>query len=274
MSNPSEDVMLYHVDQQGVAVLQVNRPKARNALNWAAQERFAHLVDATASNRNVRVLIITGRGDRAFVSGGDLKELHRHPEREAGQRLNRVMSEALTRLMALPVPVIAAVNGDAFGGGCEIVAACDLRLAGAHARFGFAQVQNGLVTGWGGTEHLVHLIGQSRALELLLTGRIFDAEEARQLGLIQRIAAEGEDVLAAAHAWAAELVALPKEALAATKRLVYAGRRQSGTSLAELETELFVGLWETPDHLEALQAFAEKRPPVFNQDGSNEGDNA
>ena len=273
MGDRSENVILFHVDQQGVATLQVNRPQARNALNWTAQERFAQLVDAVAADRALRILIITGCGDRAFVSGGDLKELQGHPEREAGQRLNRVMSGALTRLRKLSIPVIAAVNGDAFGGGCEIVAACDLRLAGPRARFGFVQVRNGLVSGWGGTEHLVRLIGQSRALDLLLTGRMFDAEEARQLGLIQRITAEGEDVLSAAHEWAAELITLPKEALAATKRLVYAAGRYDGAELAVLETELFVRLWETPDHLEALNAFAEKRPPVFNQDGSKKSEN-
>jgi enoyl-CoA hydratase len=266
MSTPKSDVILYTVYDQGIAVLQVNRPQARNALNWAARERFAEVVEGVAMDNHVRALIITGSGNRAFVSGGDLKELHEHPEREAGERLNRVMSGALARLRQLPVPVIAAVNGDAFGGGCEIVAACDLRLSSPHARFSFAQVPNGLITGWGGTGFLVYLIGQSRALDLLLTARMFAAEEAQHMGFIQRIAAEGENVLAAARDWAAELVTLPKEALAATKRLVYAAGHLSAAEIAKMEAELFVGLWETSDHLEALQAFAEKRPPRFNQE--------
>lgn len=266
MSDPVSDVILYHVYDQGIAVLQVNRPGARNALNWAAQERFAEVIEAVVADNHVRALIITGSGDHAFVSGGDLKELQRHPEREAGERLNRVMSGVLAQLRQLPFPVIAAINGDAFGGGCEIVAACDLRLSSPYARFSFAQVPNGLVTGWGGTSLLVALIGQSSALDLLLTARLFTAAEAQQMGFIQRITAEGENVLDAARDWAAELVTLPKEALAATKRLVYAAGHLSAAELAKLEAELFVELWETPDHLEALQAFAEKRPPHFNQE--------
>jgi len=265
MSESVSDTIIYQVNNEGVAVLKVNRPHARNALNWAAQERFAEIVKAIVNDSFLRALIITGSGDRAFVSGGDLKELHQHPEREAGERLNRVMSNVLNQLRQLPIPVIAAVNGDAFGGGCEIVAACDLRLASARARFGFAQIKNALTTGWGGTSQLVRLIGQSRALELLLTGRIFDAEEAQQLGLIHRLIPETGDVLAAAHKWADEILLLPQETLAATKRLVYATGYLTDSEVAQLETALFVGLWDKQDHLEALQAFAEKRLPIFNQ---------
>jgi len=273
MKESTTDTILFHINDEGVAVLQVNRPHARNALNWAAQERFAEIVNAVAADVGVRVLIITGSGSKAFVSGGDLKQLHQHPEQEAGARLNRVMSDVLSQLMQLPIPVIAAVNGDATGGGCEIVAACDLRLAGARARFSFAQIKNALTTGWGGTGHLVRLIGQSRALELLLTGRIFDAEEARQLGLLQRIVPDDGDVLLAAHAWAAELVSLPREALAATKRLVYATGHLTDSEVGQLETALFVGLWDTNDHLEALKAFAGKRPPIFNQSKVQKAEN-
>ncbi len=266
MNKSDSEPILFQTNTQGVAVLQVNRPKARNALNWAAQDRFAELVEQAGNDRGLRVLIITGSGDRAFVSGGDLKELHHHLEKEAGERLNRVMSSALANLRKLPVPVIAAINGDAFGGGCEIMAACDLRVAAPEARFSFAQVRNGLITGWGGTAQLVRLVGQSRALDLLLTGRMFSAQDAERWGLIQRIAAEGENVLNAAMEWAAELIALPQDALAATKRLVQATATLSQVELAELESRLFVDLWQTANHLEALQAFSEKRRPRFNQD--------
>ena len=123
MGNAKEDIIQFHIDQQGIAVLQVNRPQARNALNWSAQQRFSDLVTAVAMDPMIRVLIITGSGNRAFVSGGDLKELIQHPERAAGERLNRVMSAALSDLTKLPIPVIVAINGDALGGGCEIVTA-------------------------------------------------------------------------------------------------------------------------------------------------------
>ncbi|MFQ5434580.1 MAG: enoyl-CoA hydratase/isomerase family protein [Anaerolineae bacterium] len=248
--------------QDKIAVLRVNRPAARNALNWAAQEGFAAAVEQVAGDTAVRLLIITGTGEKAFVAGGDLKELSRHPEPEAGARLNRVMGQALTRLTQLPIPVVAAVNGDAFGGGCEILTACDLRIAAPHARFSFAQAKNGLTTGWGGTSRLAPLLGLSRALELLLTSRLFDAAEAQAMGLIHRIAPD-EDVLAAALAWADDILQLPRQALADLKQLAYAAADQPGTAVNQLETALFTNLWTHPDHLEAMAAFVAKRPPNF-----------
>jgi enoyl-CoA hydratase/carnithine racemase len=247
----------------GVGVIQINRPAARNALNWTAQEQFAGVVAQAAHEPTLRALIITGAGDKAFAAGGDLKELEGQPEVATGERLNRVMSAALDQLTELPVPVLAAVNGDALGGGCEILTACDLRLAAAHARLGFVQVKVALTTGWGGTGRLVRLIGQSRATDLLLTGRIISAAEAQQIGLVHRIVSEGEDVLAAARAWAAELAVLPRQALASTKTLVHAAGRLSLPETYQLERRLFVELWPLPDHLEAMAAFAEKRTAVY-----------
>ncbi|MEJ2750513.1 MAG: enoyl-CoA hydratase/isomerase family protein, partial [Anaerolineae bacterium] len=213
--------IVYEIQNQ-TAILRVNRPEARNALNWAAQEAFAEVVTAVAQNPALRVLIITGTGSQAFVAGGDLKELNQKPDRAAGERLYRVMGEALNQLTRLPIPVIAAINGDAFGGGCEILTACDLRLAVPQARFSFAQAKVGLTTGWGGTARLVHLLGRSRALELLLTARLFDAQEAFRLGFVHRVLPPDEDSLTATLAWAAELAQLPAQALAASKALVMA----------------------------------------------------
>ncbi|MEZ4518634.1 MAG: enoyl-CoA hydratase/isomerase family protein [Chloroflexota bacterium] len=256
----------YHVNESGIGLLRVNRPHARNALDWAAQEAFATAVSEASQNESLRALIITGTGDKAFVSGADLKELAGHPDEAAGARLNRVMSKALSDLIDLPVPVIAAVNGDAIGGGCEILTACDLRLAAASARFAFRQVYNGLTTGWGGTGRLVELLGQSRAMEFLLTGRMFTAAEAQDLGLIHRLAPDNEDVVQVAMIWAGELTTLPRRALAATKALVHAASHLSLDETNQLETHLFVNLWPSADHLEAMNAFTEKRPPRFNQD--------
>jgi enoyl-CoA hydratase/carnithine racemase len=247
----------------GVGLLRVNRPEARNALNWAAQELFAQTVVAAASDQTLRALIITGTGS-TFVAGGDLKELAAEGGPAAGERLNRVMSSALARLRELPVPVIAAINGDAVGGGCEIITACDLRLAVASARLHFVQVRLGLTTGWGGAGRLVRLIGQSRALEILLTGRTVSAQEAYDIGLLHRLVPPHEDLVALASAWAAELSALPASALAAMKHLVYAATEGDLQATAARERDLFLRLWEQPDHLEAVTAFLEKRPPEFN----------
>ena len=259
----------FDVNSDGVALLRVNRPASRNALTWAAQEAFAEAVaaagrDAAGRDPAVRVLILTGTG-AAFVSGGDLKELAGHPEPAAGERLNRGMSAALAALTELPAPVIAAINGDAIGGGCEILTACDLRIAAAGARFAFRQVHNGLTTGWGGTARLVTLIGQSRAMELLLTGRVFDAEEAYRLGLVHRVVPPGVDVLDAAYSWAGELLQMPRQALAAGKALVHAAAHLSPADANRLEAQLFINLWPSADHIEAMAAFADKRPPQFNQ---------
>ncbi|MCB8979942.1 MAG: enoyl-CoA hydratase/isomerase family protein [Ardenticatenaceae bacterium] len=250
---------------EGIATLRVNRLEARNALNWTAQEAFAAAIEQVAVDTAVRVLIITGMSDKAFVSGGDLKELSEHPEREAAERLNRVMRDALVQLTRLPIPVIAAVNGDAFGGGCEILTACDLRVAASHARFCFAQVRNALCTGWGGTGRLVNLLGQARALDLLLTSRIFSAEEAQNMGFVQQVVEEGEELETAVSHLAQSLIKLPQHALAASKRLVYAASQSASEATNQLETTLFVDLWSQPDHLEALAAFRDKRSPVFGE---------
>lgn len=255
----------FDVSGNGTALLRVNRPEARNALTWVAQEGFAAAVAAAGRDESIRTLIITGTGE-AFVSGGDLKELARHPEPAAGERLNRVMSGALAALADLPFPVIAAVNGDAIGGGCEIVTACDLRLAAAGARFSFRQVQNGLTTGWGGAARLVRLIGQSRAMELLLTGRVFDSSEAQTLGLVHRVAQPGADALTEAQAWAETLANLPRRALAAMKLLAHAAAHLPADDADRLEAQLFINLWPSVDHIEAMEAFAAKRPPVFNRE--------
>ncbi|UCG23700.1 MAG: enoyl-CoA hydratase/isomerase family protein [Chloroflexota bacterium] len=259
MSNPVD----YKVDR-GVAVLMIDRPESMNALNWSAQVQFSAAVENAAVDPSLRVLIITASGDKAFVAGGDLKELADHPSEADAERLNRVMGAALDKLTQLPLPVICAVNGDAIGGGCEIVTACDLRLAAEHVRFRFAQVHLGLTTGWGGAARLVHLLGASQAMELLLTGRAIDAKEALKMGLVHRSVKRGE-VQTEALSWAEELRALPREALAALKRQIWQAANLSLPALYQLEKESFVGLWPSADHLEAMAAFKGKRRPGFGE---------
>jgi enoyl-CoA hydratase/carnithine racemase len=254
---------ILYEEHDGVGVLRVNRPEARNALNWEAQEGFAEVIASAAGNSQLRALIVSGTGT-AFIAGGDLRELEDETSVEAGERLNRVMGDALARMARLPVPVIAAINGDAAGGGCEIITACDLRLAAAGAQLRFVQVRMGLTTGWGGTARLVRLLGASRAMALLLTGESISAAEAARIGLVHRVIPPGEPVLEAARAWAARLATLPREALAATKALVHMAAVEPH-SAASAERELFVQLWAQPDHREAVAAFLEKRSPRFNR---------
>lgn len=252
-----------------IGLLQVNRPESRNALSWITQEQFAKAVAQAAQTPQLRVLIVTGSGSQAFISGGDLKELSRYPEKGAGERLNQVMGDALNQLTQLPLPVIAAINGDAIGGGLEVALACDLRLMTATARLRFAQVGNGLTTGWGGTGRVVRLLGQSRATELLLTGRVIEASEAANIGLVHRLVPAGADPIMAAKSWATELATLPADALAALKKLLYAAGQLSVPEVNKYEAALFVGLWGEANHQEALAAFAQKRTPRFNRNDSN-----
>ncbi len=256
---------IVYIIQNNIAILRVNRPEARNALNWATQERFSELITAVSADNTLRALIITGTGDKAFAAGADLKQLIHHPEAAAGRRLSLIMQTALQQMTALPIPTIAAVNGDALGGGCEIVTACDLRIAAPHARFGFVQVRNALPSGWGGTHRLVQLIGQSRAMEMLLTSRLLSAKEARVIGLVHHITPTGEDVLEAAMKWAEKVTFWSGGALTAVKSLVQTAVTHSAVETNAIETELFTNLWPQPDHLEAVAAFVEKRPPKFNQ---------
>ncbi|MCP5097141.1 MAG: enoyl-CoA hydratase/isomerase family protein [Chloroflexi bacterium] len=250
--------------QNQIATITINRPKALNALNWAAQDQFATAIKEVAQNADIRVLIITGAGYRAFVAGGDLKELNQHPDKAGGERLNQTMNTALNALTSIPIPVIAAINGDAFGGGCEILTACDICIAANHVRFSFAQVRNALTTGWGGTARIVKLIGQSRAMELLLTARLMDVREAQEIGLVHQVVAKAE-LETAVHTLATQLINLPRHALAANKLLVQFASQNSSSETNQLETKLFVDLWTQPDHIEAMDAFVNKRKPKFNQ---------
>jgi enoyl-CoA hydratase/carnithine racemase len=258
------DEIIYEV-VDGIGTLTINRPESRNALNWAAQEQFAAAVEAASTNPELRVVIITGSGDKAFASGGDLKELATTLDQSTGERLNRIMNSVLDRLTKLPVPVLAAVNGDAIGGGCEILTACDLRFATVKARFQFAQVRVGLTTGWGGTGRLVRLLGLSRATDLILTGRILEASEAKQLGLLHQIVPEASDILSFVRRWAEKLAILPSQAVAANKALLHSAASEPLVMVNQLEAQLFRDLWLKPDHLEAMAAFNEKRQPIFNR---------
>ena len=249
--------------KERIGVLTVNRPESRNALNWAAQEQFAYLVRQCRKDLSLRALIITGTGKKAFVAGGDVKELLANKESDTGERLQRTMSKALRELTQLPFPVIAAVNGDAIGGGCEILTACDLRIAAAHARFQFPQVRLGITTGWGGTGRLVRLIGQSRASDWLLTGRTIDAYEAERAGFINRVSSPEMNIMKLSMDLALALTQFPGQALAATKSLISSAANLPLAEVYEAEKKLFTKMWLTEERLEAVRAIVEKREPLI-----------
>ena len=230
----------YQLDSSGIATLAVNRPEVRNALDWEAMESFADTLRRAAKTKDLRALIVTGRGS-SFIAGGDMKALAPFDSRRDGLRLSRLMGKALERLHGLPCPTIAAINGPARGGGAEIAVACDLRVMARDANIGFVQATLGIATGWGGARYLLQMIGYPRTLELLATGRILPAEEAKQLGLADHLAEPG-GALEAAYELARQMAQHPVEAVRAAKRLL----RYALTAplfARPAERRLFASLW-------------------------------
>lgn len=243
--------------KDGVTVLQVNRPQVRNALNWEAMQAFAACIEQADTMPGLRVLIITG-SDNAFIAGGDIKELSKYPAQSDGMRLSRLMGKALNRLEALPIITIAAVNGPARGGGTEIALACDLRVMANDADFGLVQITLGLTPGWGAGQRLFRLVGYSRALEWLATGRILSAQEALVSGIANRLAPPGM-ALEEAHELAQTIASQPHQATRAVKRLLRAGVLFSPESAASIEEAEFPPLWASEEHVRAVERFLSRK---------------
>lgn len=246
----------------GIAVLTFNRPEVRNALNWETMNALGAAVAEVEVAQGLRALILTGAGGRAFISGGDLRELGEAMTEEDGLRQHDLMTGILGRLAALPVPVMAALEGATRGGGCEVALACDLRIVGEDATLAFAQINMAVTPGWGGAGRLFRLIGYSRAMDLLLTGRVVSAQEALSLGLVNRVGPPG-GALDAALALAGELAAGPPLGLRGVKEVLRGYLSMPSDAAMTRERLTFGQLWGSADHAEASAAFLDKRPPSF-----------
>ncbi|MET4580442.1 enoyl-CoA hydratase/isomerase family protein [Ottowia thiooxydans] len=242
-----------------LALLRINRPEALNALTFALIrdiDRALHDVDASAA----RALIVTGAGEKSFCAGADIPELMNRSlaEQKSGAELGQ---RVFARLDQLRIPSIAMVNGYAFGGGCEIALACTFRLAAPKARFGLPEIKLGLIPGYGGTQRLPRLVGEARAMELILTGRTVDAEEALRIGLVNRIVEA--PLLEAACSFAREFTGYGQLALQFAREAV---QRAGNTTLAEglrAEADLSTLAYRTADAEEGMRAFIERRPAHF-----------
>ena len=243
----------FEIDAEGIGLLTINRPRVRNALNWAAMHAFADAVEQAHDACDLRALIVTGAG-QTFVSGGDVAELQAYPSRADGLRLATLMGDALARLEALPCPTIAALNGPARGGGAEIAVACDLRVMSEDADIGFVQAGLGIVTAWGGGQRLLRAVGYSRALDLLATGRVLSATEALALRLVNAVVSAG-DALAAACALARQIAANPSAATQAAKRILRLSLAHTEGLAMEAERDEFPPLWDTEFRREAVRKF-------------------
>ncbi|MDQ6692333.1 MAG: enoyl-CoA hydratase/isomerase family protein [Candidatus Dormibacteraeota bacterium] len=240
-----------------LAHLTIDRPQSRNALNLQAMADLDAAL-AQVAGWDVHGVFIRGAGEKAFISGGDLKELETIREESVALEMARQMRATLDRIPGLPMPVIAVINGQAIGGGAEVAIACDYRLAAAHATIGFVQARLGMMPGWGGVERLVQTVGRGRALQLLTTGRTLSAGEAAEIGLIEEVVPSA-DLDAAVARLAGELEMVPAHALAGIKRAVEAVQPFARPDLADRATEDFAHAWAHDDHWAAMERALEGR---------------
>jgi enoyl-CoA hydratase len=245
----------------GIALLTVNRPDKLNALNAATVRELGAAVDELRAADAVRAVIVTGAGEKAFVAGADIAELATMTP-ITGVASSRAGQGVFRALEQLRKPVIAAVNGFALGGGLELALACHLRVASTRARFGLPEVKLGIIPGYGGTVRLPRIIGRGRALELILTGEMIDAQEAHRIGLVNRLA-EPAELLESARKLARTIAANGPVALALALESVAHGEATSSVDALHYESSLFGLLAATADMREGMTAFLEKRTASF-----------
>lgn len=249
------------VERRGAAVwLRLARPDAANALSRALVAELQRVVANLANDASVRAVIVTGKG-KAFSAGADLKERRGFTLDETRAFLDQ-LGDLLSALAALPCPVIAAINGAAFGGGLELALACDFRIAAEPAAMGLVETRLGIIPGAGGTQRLARLIGAARAKELIVTGRRFDAATARGWGIVSEVVPPAE-LEAAAQRLADEIAGAAPLAVAQAKAAIDAGAPLSLADGLLLERRAYEVVLTSADRDEGLAAFAEKRAPVF-----------
>jgi enoyl-CoA hydratase len=246
---------------EGVATLTIHRPGALNALDPETLTELDAAVAVLAADPEVRAVVLTGAGEKAFVAGADIAVMQ-GMDPAGARELARLGHRLCRRIERAPKVFIAAVNGYALGGGCELALACDLRFAAESARFGQPEINLGIIPGFGGTQRLPRLVGRGRALELLLTGEMIDAREAHRLGLVNRVLPPGE-LLGAARATARQIAAKGMAAVRLCKEAVDNGLEMDLSRAADYEAELFALCFATADQKEGMRAFLEKRRPVF-----------
>ncbi len=249
------------VERAGAVVtLTIDRPAVKNALDPATIRKLGEVLTGLEEDDDLLAVVLTGAGDEVFVAGGDLRALQKIEGAEAGRRMARLTQRVFARLEALEVPVIAAVNGVALGGGTELAAACDIRVAAENASFGFKQVQLGLMPAWGLTYRLLRQVGRSAALEILLTGRTLTAREAKEIGFVDHVVPAGQARQAALEL-AQAIASNPPLSVRLTKQVIQGARDAPAEAAGVLEAALFGLAWGSADHDEAVRAFFAKRSP-------------
>jgi E-phenylitaconyl-CoA hydratase len=248
--------------QDGVAIVTLNRPEAMNSIDPESNEQLLAIWDQVSSDEEVRVVVLTGTGERAFCTGADLKKTMPPADSAARQVFRAGTRHSNFGTLQTDKPVIAAINGYALGGGLELALLADIRICSDNAQFGLPEVRVGSIPGAGGTQRLIRAVGQSDAMWMLLTGERIDANEALRIGLVSKVvpfAALQETAINLARAMAANAPL----AMTAAKRLAMTGRELPLAGGLELERQAFGVLRDSEDRLEGRRAFADKRAPVF-----------
>lgn len=246
--------------EKGICQITLNNPETLNALDNATLTELDTAIDAISANDDIYVVIITGAG-RAFVAGADISEMSSMDSME-GRRFGRLGAKVFRKLELMSKPVIAAVNGFALGGGCELAMACDIRIASSKARFGQPEVGLGIIPGFSGTQRLPRLIGEGKAKELIYTGKVIKAEEALCIGLINAVV-EPEALINSAMEMAENIAAKSHSAISLAKDGINRGMQTDIDSAIALENELFGICFSTADQKEGMDAFLNKRNPSF-----------
>jgi enoyl-CoA hydratase len=247
--------------EDGIAIVVANRPDKLNALNADFVDELHQAFRALERDEEIRGVLLTGAGDKAFVAGADIAELARMSPL-GGIHVSRQGQEAFRFIERMSKPVIAAVNGYALGGGLELALACHMRIAAENARFGLPEVKLGIIPGYGGTVRLPRLVGRGRALELILTGEMIDAAEALRIGLVNRVVPQ-QELHSAAERLLRQIAANGPVAVALAIEAVDHGMNSTLDDGLVLESNLFGLLASTEDMREGMQAFLEKRKAAF-----------
>jgi enoyl-CoA hydratase len=245
--------------ENGIFTVTINRPDKLNAINKDMMSDFDAVINEIETNQDIKAAIITGAGEKAFIAGADIKEFV-GLSNEEGKALAKTGQDIFSRIENCTTPIVAAVNGFALGGGCELAMACHFRIASDNAKFGQPEVNLGLIPGYGGTQRLVQLIGKGRALELLMTGNMIDASIALEYGLVNHVVPQ-DDLLPKAKMILGQIIA--KAPLAIGKCITAANAVFSNDNGYEIELKAFGECFNTNDMKEGTSAFLEKRKPHF-----------
>ena len=247
--------------EDGIATITINRPKALNALNQATVSELKDVVEKIAADKAIKVVIITGAGAKSFVAGADIKEMASKNAAE-GREWGQFGQNVFTEIENLPQPVIAAINGFALGGGCELSCACDIRYAAENAKFGQPEVGLGITPGFSGTQRLPRRVGVAKAKELIFSGKMIKADEAKEIGLVNAVYAP-EVLMDGALEMAKSFTKNAPIAVKYAKACIDRGMQMDIDGGIAVENELFAMCFATADQKEGMGAFLEKRPANF-----------